>query len=510
MVDSEVYSGVGRRLTAFWNLIFSYSSVGISLIRNIVFVPIYLYFIEFEEYGSWLATGAVLAQLFITDLGLNAVIIQRASRHHGHDTSRLGCVIGTGFLSGLLIAVSVTTLLLLCAPFLSSFIQMSPDIEKRVLECFIIVIIANGLAIIANIATGLLKSIQQPVQAGWVLLVSDVLSIVFTLVLLLYGYGLYAIAVALLLRSLAQVFMGFYILWFFIKNKNIHISISIAEMKDQFRNSGFVLISTISMRVMTRADAFFVGCFFGPQLAGVYSLSLRAFETMAMLIGQIGYSMSPSLANLFGSENQGRIKEIVVKLILIMTILSAIALGGVASLNNAFVKLWVGEEYFIGLLVNLLIGFAWFLNSISGVAYDSLIAKADYKYISKTFFISAILYLAIVLNGMDYGVWVLPLAMIISSLICTSSFWLRLHYSLNFDFIQLKMMSYSVFSGVSTFVLTYALCFKVSGLIDSWLQFIGSMLLFIFVSMVSYILLNRDGIKILHQEALLTYRKINA
>lgn len=510
MIDQVKHRGVGRRLTAFWNLIFSYSSVGISLIRNIIFVPVYLYFIEFEEYGTWLATGAVLAQLFATDLGLNAVVVQRASKFHGKDIKQLGQVMGTGILSGVFIALVVTALLSLITPLLPSFIQMSGDIQERVLACFVIIIIANALGLLANIATGLLKSIQQPVQAGWILLISDIASIVFTLIMLVYGYGLYAIAYSLLIRSLVQVALGFTILWLYIKKKKIRINLSFVEMKEQFRNSGFVLITTISMRVMTRADAFFVGCFFGPQLAGIYSLSLRAYETVAMLIGQIGYSLSPSLANLFGTGNETRVKDVIVKVILIMSIISAIALGGVASLNHAFVDLWVGEIYFIGVLVNLMIGFAWLLNSIGGVAYDSLVAKADYKYISNVFFISAFVYLLIVLNGLAYGVWVLPAAMIICTLIWSIFFWLRLQSAFRFNKDQLRLMGYSVLISIFTFGLTYSLWFSFPNHVENWLQFVLSMLMFVMVSLVFYGFLNRAGIKVLQQEVLLTVNKNNA
>src|SRR5215470_8368905 len=100
---------MGRRRTAAWNVVFGYAQIGVTIARNVLLVPLYLRFVDVTEYGAWLATAGVLAQLFVSDFGLTATVIQRAATAFGGGDKRvLGRAVGSSLSVSLLLGALLT------------------------------------------------------------------------------------------------------------------------------------------------------------------------------------------------------------------------------------------------------------------------------------------------------------------------------------------------------------------------------------------------------------------
>ena len=98
-----------RRRVALWNAAFGYGTLASTLARNILLVPLYLKFVDFGEYGAWLATGGALVQLLVTDYGLAGVITQRVAVLSGSDnTGALRAAVMAGLVNALLLGVLLT------------------------------------------------------------------------------------------------------------------------------------------------------------------------------------------------------------------------------------------------------------------------------------------------------------------------------------------------------------------------------------------------------------------
>src|SRR5271170_5417397 len=126
-----------RRRSAFLSMFFGYSSLTISLARNILLVPIYLHSIPLAEYGAWLATGGALALMLINDYGLSGVVTQRMSAHYGAgDFASLGRLAGSALAIGTLLAIALSLLSLRWVPLLPGLKTLSPSQAHTVLVCF--------------------------------------------------------------------------------------------------------------------------------------------------------------------------------------------------------------------------------------------------------------------------------------------------------------------------------------------------------------------------------------
>jgi hypothetical protein len=134
-----------RRRNAFWGVVFGYCSVAMSLVRNIILVPVYLRSIGLPEYGAWLATGGALALLLVNDFGLAGVVTQRASAAIGAGELQLfGRLSGSATGIGVVVALFLTGISLACLPLLNSLGALPAPQQKDVLHCYVLAVSANA------------------------------------------------------------------------------------------------------------------------------------------------------------------------------------------------------------------------------------------------------------------------------------------------------------------------------------------------------------------------------
>lgn len=428
-----------RRRDTVWNVFFGYVNICVSIVRNILLVPLYLFYITLEEYGAWLATGSALINLIIIDFGLSGAAVQRVSYLLGNQQYRLlGRAIGTSMVAGLLLSLMLSTLAIVIAPYIPDILNLEGDASKHVYECFLLAILANALAILGVIALGILKSLHSPILAGLICVVADITSIILTILLLIFEFGLYAIAVALLFRAFVLMVAGVSAsIYTSVVNCGVIPKLSIGEVRILFRNTSYLFVSSIAMKIQTQADTFFVGALVGPESAGVYGLTIRAYETVQLIVSQLGRGLAPSLANLYGDVDRNKYKKVVIKITTLILFMGVVGLGCFSLLNGYFVNLWVGEQYYAGNQVTFLIAIAGYVFLFGSIAYDVLCSSAEFKFISRVFLASAVFHIGILYFVLtSYGIEMVPIAMLLSALIWGSVFWIKVYKKLVFIMIK--------------------------------------------------------------------------
>jgi O-antigen/teichoic acid export membrane protein len=283
----------GRRRTASLAMLFGYASLGVALARNILFVPIYLEHMPLAEYGAWLATGGALALLLISDFGLSGVVTQKASATFGAgDLRTLGPLIGSALVIGLVMAIGLTALSLAFLPFLPRVLALSESETHTVMECFAIAVAANAMGLVGATALSVIRSLQRPMLAGVILLVSDIANIAVTLLGLFTGKGLYALAAGILVRSAIIAIASPLGLWLVCtKAIGVRIGVRWIAVRELLGESARFFLSAVAMKIQAQANVLFVGFVLGPISAAIFSLTVRAHETVLMLIGQINAAL---------------------------------------------------------------------------------------------------------------------------------------------------------------------------------------------------------------------------
>jgi O-antigen/teichoic acid export membrane protein len=414
-----------RRRSAFLGMLFGYAGIVISLARNVLFVPIYLHRIPLAEYGAWLATGGALALILINDYGLSGVVTQRMSACYGaEEFATLGGLTGSALAIGSLLSVGLSAISLIFVPFLPGLDTLSASESHTVVVCFIYAIVANGLSVVGATAGSVLRSLQRVVLVGSINLIAEAVNLSVILIGLLAGYGLYAIAAGVLARAAIIAIAGLAGVWFVcMRRLRTRIEVRPAVVRDFVGESSRFFLSSIAIKLQAQANVFFAGTILGPTSAAIYSLTARAYETVLMVIILINGSLVPSVTHLLGSGNIERFRAVILRLVVFLAALTALAMTMTIILNPAFLLLWVGRDAFGGQYVSILMAAALFVSSIGGVAYDALLAQGKFRLVTRFFVCTSLLQVLMLMSLLHLGLWVAPFVTIFTGCVWGVAFW---------------------------------------------------------------------------------------
>jgi O-antigen/teichoic acid export membrane protein len=430
MSRSEAPAGATtRRRAVVWGMLFGYGAIAVALVRNILLVPIYLRYIDLSEFGAWLASGGALAQILVADFGLTGVLTQRVAHRFGaNDHDGLGPLIGAGLANGAALGALLTGLCLLLITVIPATDGLSPAAKHRVIQCFVVAVCSNGIGVLASSAAGIVRSLQKAAVAGATYLIADVLSIAVTVgALLLSHLGLYAIAFGLLARSALIAVSSLGVLgWLGHRYRALRPRFNWQESRALWRDSAHFFLTSVAMKLQTNANTLFVGMVVGPAAAATYGLTVRAHETVLMLLGQFNSALGPSLAHLVGENQIERFRSLLMRLLPATAAVAAIGMTMTATLNPTFVRLWVGPAAFAGSATSILMAAALWTASIAYVAYDSLLARGEFRFISTAFIVSSGVHLIAVFLLLPFGVWGAPVAVLAATLCWGGAMWWRI------------------------------------------------------------------------------------
>lgn len=442
----------GRRRSATLAVLFGYASLLLSLTRNILFVPIYLHSIPLAEYGAWLATGGALALMLINDFGLSGVVIQKISVSFGAgDLKVLGSLAGSALAIGSLLALFLTALSLACVPYLPGLQSLSQQQNHTVVNCFLIAVGANALGLAATTTMSVIRSLQLAATAGSIVLAADIANIAITLLGLLHGDGLYAIAAGMLARSAVLALAGGIGLALICSRVRIALVFQWRAVRELLGDAGRFFMCSIAMKMQSQANVVFVSSILGPGSAAIYSLTIRAHETVMLLIGQINSALLPSVTHLFGSGNAPRFRAVVLRLLRTIAAVTAFALSLTVILDMGFLHLWLAHLRFLGQDLSALTAIALFVSSLGYVAYDALVSQGEFNFVSKIFLLSSLLQLLLLAALLRFGLWMAPVATLVCALLWGSLFWAKANSGIRMTSAEVRglVVDMSALGGVS-------------------------------------------------------------
>lgn len=438
-------NGGGRRKSATMALLFGYASLLISLARNILFVPIYLHDIPLAEYGAWLASGGALALLLINDFGLSGVVMQKiASRFGAGDLAALGSLTGSALAIGALMALLLTAISVCWVPCLPGVQSLTAPQAHAVVGCFLIAAGANALGLMASTAMSVIRSLQWAVMAGSIALAADIANIAVTLLGLVRGAGLYAIAYGMLARSIVIALCAGMGLAVICSKMRIRPVLRGRAVRGLLGDASRFFVSSVAMKLQSQANVVFVSSVLGPGSAAIYSLTIRAHETVMMLISQINSALVPSVTHLFGSGNAARFRAVLLRLLRAIAAVTGFALSLTVMLNTGFLHLWLKNQRFLGEELSILTAIALFTASLGYVAYDALVSQGNFKFVSRTFLMSSLLQLVLLAALLRFGVWMAPVATLVCALAWGGPFWAGVNAGIRMTSVEVRDLALEV------------------------------------------------------------------
>jgi O-antigen/teichoic acid export membrane protein len=410
-----------RRHATRRSLILSLVTLTIAMTRNIVLVPVYLDYISIELYGAWLATGASLAGLIVSDFGLAGVIGQRTAKACGaRDMAEVGRAIGTGLFASGVVSVAMTVLAVAVAPMLSMILHLEGSDASLVTQCFTIVALACGGAVIGLSCGTVLRSLQRPTAPGLAEVTAELTALFVTFLLLLRGWGLMALPLGLAARSTCLLVVNCSALAWVCRRRlgiGVRIQFSIAKTRWLWRDSWYQFIASMAMRLQISAQPLMVGAVLGGSAAAVFGITHCAVANANLLVGRLGGAFLPSFTHLFGEGSIERCREVLRQFLSANALLASVLMGGILAFNQEFVSLWVGSGLYGGDLLTALLILCAVSDAFMGASYSAVTAGGGFRLIARVMVISASTQVAITLGLLTFGLWGAAAGALVASLL---------------------------------------------------------------------------------------------
>ncbi len=482
-----------RRKTTVWNLVFNYGTFSLTIVRNLVLVPIYLKYIDLELYGAWLATGAALVQMIVSEFGFLGVIVQRTGAAFGaRDYRRLESVIGTSRVVVGLLALTVSGIGAAVTPILPRIMHLDGEAASTLMYCFLLIVVANGFDLLGNASGEMLKSLHRPFVPGLSRLAGELLGIVVTVVLLVQGYGLYGLAVGLLSRALlfsASTAVG---LAYDCRHRlQLKIGWSRPMFKSLWKDSVHQFFAALAMRLQVYIDPFLVGAVLGGEAAAVYGLTYRALDTVRLAINQLGNAIAPSLAHLYGSGDKALFRNVFDKISSYYALVGTIAMGGILIFNRSFVGLWVGSDLYGGNLLTAAIAIFGVLAIMVNAPYLITTVRGEFRTIAQVLWVSLFVHVPLSYVLLHFGLWGAPVAASFGAL-------LRIYLLGAITFTFFRFTNTDRYDLAKNIFRIFVPCAVIAGVgyvlvntPERWLVFSLQAAAYIVISMTAFVIFNR-------------------
>jgi O-antigen/teichoic acid export membrane protein len=349
--------GKGRTYKAVVAALFTYAQFAVALGAAFFIVPRILRTVGARQYGLWLSSGELLGYLVLLDFGVFATLpwlIARADGLKSHaDIKR-------HIAQGLTVAMFLSMLIVLIVFGYWSHIPATLHLtiaDWHALAgplCVLVLLLAISLPL--NIFTSVLGGLQDAGFLGTLNLAKALLGPAVTIGFLLAGYRLYALAIGTAVLAPVGGIVNFFRLRKLAPELLHDWPLPTVDGALRlFRESIGAWLSGTGVQMMERSSALVLALLGAPAIIPVLVCSSRVGQILTQMAWVLPDSALVGLAQLSGENNATRQRQVAFSIIRLNLVAAGFGACLVLAINPAFVRIWVGEHLFGGLLLNMLL-----------------------------------------------------------------------------------------------------------------------------------------------------------
>jgi O-antigen/teichoic acid export membrane protein len=348
---------MSRTVRATIAALFGYSRFAIAIVVGLALVPFTLRHLGAQMYGYWLASGELLAYASLTEMGVLVTLPWLVAQADGQgDRERIRALLTTGGAAALLSASACLALSLVLWFVLPTILHLPAGQRSAVTGPVLVMALLGVAAHPLRVFTGTLTGMQDVRFIGIADLGVMVLNPTITVLLLLNGYGLYALAFG---SAVPQVLAGLVSL---LRVGAIAPDLlrswrrpRWSEIRLLFTEGTGAWIGGWGWRLFSASDGLVLASMGRPTAVAALAFTNKLAQALTQLSWVPCDSGLPGLAHLAGEHPGPRLRQAVVVMVRVYLALAGSVACVVLAVNPAFVRGWVGLNFFAGSNANLLI-----------------------------------------------------------------------------------------------------------------------------------------------------------
>ena len=259
--------------------------------------------------------------------------------------------------------------------------------------------------------------------------VGRIFGILVTVWMLYSEYGLWAIPFGMLISEFLILGVNIPFVLTLFRIDRVSGQLDKKVMMEYVKTSPALLLAKSSNSLSQQSEPLLITVLINAEATTIYMIARKAADMVFMLISVITGSILGSVSHLAGEGDREKMSDIIQKLVFMAFVLSLIGFAVYIAANNAFVSLWVGENYLLSQEIILLIGVGFFSRALRGMLWQLLYSVGDFTYTSVIVLIEGVfkVLMSIVLLGY-LGIVGIPCAIVASSYLTLISLGLRLKH----------------------------------------------------------------------------------
>lgn len=353
--------GHERSLRIKKNILMLFLFKGLSIIINLMLVPLTLHYLDSARYGIWLTLTSIIGWVSFFDIGLGNGLRNKFAEAKANNNKQLARIyVSTTYAVLTVIILVVFILFILVNSFLDwTIILNAPKlIESELNTLIIIVFTLFCVEIIARLISTILTADQKPGLSSLISLTANLLTL-FLIYLLTIGTErslLYAGIVFSISTTLVSIIATFY---FFSKDyKEYRPSFKMIkwEYSRQLMSLGVkFFVIQVSVIIIFSTSNIIITQLFGPSQVTVYTVAYKYFSAITMIFGILVTPFWSAYTEAYVKGDILWIKMITQRLLKIWLICLGVIVLMIIFSNKVY-ELWVGTEISIPLSLSILMG----------------------------------------------------------------------------------------------------------------------------------------------------------
>ena len=325
----------------------NWAALGVNMVIGFFLTPIIIHYIGKSDYGIWTLVASIVGYYGILGLGVSSAITPYTARYIGQkDWQALNELVNTAltfFMSIGLIALIAS--FALAAP-LASFFNIPPDRFASFQHTMWLVGFAAAVGFPQNVFVSVIWGYENYVASNCVSIAAALIRTGLTVWLLLEGFGLLGVALALAVSDTLS--LGAIVILCRTVDKHVQVrffSVSRQMLRILLLYGSTAFIIVISEMLRFQIDSAVIGKFVGIEAVAVYAIAAVLMRYFHRGVRDALKVLKPRFAVLYGS---GRKEELQQTLFRSTIVASALAFGGAALLivfGRHLIHLWVGTKF---------------------------------------------------------------------------------------------------------------------------------------------------------------------
>ena len=334
---------------------FGYASQALTTFIGFWLTPFLLHRIGQHSYGLWLVGTQLLFYLGLLDLGIVALLPREVAfatgrRREIDEAEELSMIFGHT------VRIIVWQLPLVAVGALIAWFTVPAEwVELR--NPIGVVLLAFVVTFPLRIFRAVLQGLQDLAFLGKTGIASYLISTATTVLLVLSGWGLYALAVGWILQQSIGAFIGWYRLrvkFPGVLPKKLPL-MPWSTARTRLTQGGWVSLSQVAQVLLNGTDILIVGKLFGPAAVVPFVITGKLINVLSNQPQMLMASAGPALSQMRMAEPRERLAGVCIALSQAMLMVSGLVVCVVLAVNKGFIFRWVGPGQFGGSWLTALI-----------------------------------------------------------------------------------------------------------------------------------------------------------